>query len=305
MSPRSGSDRLEGRVVAVYGELVELGTSGGEERIPAFQSRSAGTAVVGDAVEAESLEGSARDEVGWRIAEIAPRERCLWRSSRRRTAQLIASGIDRLAVVSAVEPPPREGLIDRYLVAAELQGIQTFLILNKIDLPGWEQAREQLGSYQRLGYPLCAVSAKEGEGLEELGDALGRGWSLLVGHSGVGKSTLLNRLLPEAGLQTSGLARTGKGRHTTTVATALRFRDGYLVDTPGIREFGLVGVEPREVERGFREIRELAAGCRFSDCAHRSEPGCAVREAVAEGTIEERRYASYLRIRESLEAGER
>jgi len=305
MSPRSGSDRLEGRVVAVYGELVELGTSERVERIPAFQSRSAGTAVVGDTVEAETVEGPAPDEVGWRIAEIAPRERCLWRSSRRRTAQLIASGIDRLAVVSAVEPPPREGLIDRYLVAAELQGIQPLLVLNKIDLPGREQAREQLGSFKSLGYPLCAVSAKEGEGLEELGDALSRGWSLLVGHSGVGKSTLLNRLLPEAGLQTSRLARTGKGRHTTTVATALRFRGGYLVDTPGIREFGLVGVEPRDVERGFREIRELAEGCRFSDCAHRSEPGCAVREAVVEGAIEERRYASYLRIRESLEAGER
>ncbi|MFO7768782.1 MAG: ribosome small subunit-dependent GTPase A [bacterium] len=304
MTPGPGEDRLQARVVAVYGELTELSPHGSAERVPAFQGRSAGTAVVGDAVEAEAVPG-ADPEAAWRITAIAPRERCLWRSSRRRKAQLVAARIDRLAVVSAVEPPPREGLVDRYILAAEAQGIEPVLILNKTDLEGSEEARERLRLYEDLGYPVHAVSAKEGQGMEEAADVLARGWILLVGHSGVGKSTLLNRLLPGTDLETSRLARTGKGRHTTTTATAHRFREGYLVDTPGIREFGLVDVGPGEVGVGFREIRELAAECRFNDCAHRTEPGCAVREAVEKGEIDGGRYASYLRIRESLEAGER
>ncbi len=304
MSPDQDAAGIQGRVAAVYGELADLVGPELEGPVSAFQSRSAGTAVVGDRVAAEPVEGMDSGEVEWRIVSIAPRERCLWRSSRRRTAQLIASGIDRLAVVSAVEPPAREGLIDRYILAAEAQGIRPLLILNKIDVPDADRARERLHLYEELGYPLHVVSAKEGEGVEEVAEAISRGWTLLVGHSGVGKSTLLNRLLPGTDLQTARLARTGKGRHTTTVATAHRFREGYLVDTPGVREFGLVDVEPADVERGFREIRERAPGCRFNDCAHRSEPGCAVRDAVEEGLIEEGRYASYLRIRGSLEAGE-
>jgi len=294
-------------ITAVFGELVELDFSDGR-RAAAFRARSAGEVVVGDRVRVQRVgpEGADSDEIGWRVMESREREHCLWRSSRRHAAQLVVANVDRIAVVTACDREPRRGLIDRYLVTAEFAAISAVLILNKTDLPEADDIAGRLEIYRRLGYELFATSALTGEGIEVLGTHLGSGISVLVGHSGVGKSTLLNHLVPGADLRTREMSTaTGKGRHTTSVVTAHRYGSGLLVDTPGIREFGLVGVEPETLVDGFREFAAVTGTCRFTDCAHRTEPGCAIREAVEDGRIDRERYDSYLRIRTSLEAGER
>jgi ribosome biogenesis GTPase len=295
---------VTGQVVSVFGDRLSIRVAD-RDPIIAYQSRKAGAAVVGDRAGISVAEGG-EDGVTWKVDSIEARTRCLWRSSRRKENQLIVANVDRLCIVSAVEPAPREGLIDRYLVAAECEEIPGCVILNKIDLPGAAGSRERLVHFTRIGYPVFGVSAVTGEGLEELARYLETGLTVLAGHSGVGKSTLLNRLVPGLELPTDELSEaTGKGKHTTSVTTAHPFRDGVLVDTPGIREFGLARVEPDQLADGFREFGDYLRDCRFTDCAHRDEPGCAVRGAVDRGALDSRRYASYLRIRASLEAGER
>lgn len=290
-------------MTAVFGERVEVRVSGGDP-VAAFRSRGAGDVVVGDRVEVEQVAGEG-EEAGWRVVGVQPRQRCLWRSSRRRRSQLVVANVDRLCIVSAIDPQPKEGLIDRYLVAAEWQSIPSVIVLNKVDLEGVDEALEKLAVYADLDYTVLAVSAKTGKGVGGVADYLSEGLTVLVGHSGVGKSALLNCLLPGVDLKTAALSHaTGKGKHTTSVATAHPFGQAILVDTPGIREFGLGDIQPEEVSAGFKEICALEGQCKFADCSHRAEPGCAVRFAVEEGSILEARYNSYLRIRESLERGE-
>ncbi len=291
-------------VTAVFGEVVEVRRVGSDP-VLAFQTRNVGTAVVGDRVQIEKVPGDA-NEVSLRISELHERERCLWRSSRRRRSQLVAANVDRLAIIMAIDPPPRTGLIDRYLLATEVESITAVIMLNKIDLPGAGPILEELAVYRDLGYEVLPVSAVTGEGIAQVEATLSTGLTVLVGHSGVGKTTLLNLVVPGLTLLTRELSSaTGKGRHTTSAVTAHPWRDGMIADTPGIREFGLVGIEPERVAIGFREIAAREGNCRFADCSHRDEPGCAIKEAVDIGDIDRRRYESFLRIRESLEAGER
>jgi len=293
-----------GEVSAVFGEVVEVRWDGSDP-VLAFQKRSVGAVVVGDRVDVMEVPGD-EAEISWRVSRLHSRERCLWRSSRRRRSQLVAANVDRLAIILAVAPPPKTGLVDRYLVATESQSIPALIILNKVDLPGSGQIMESLAVYRGLDYPVLPVSALTGEGIGSVERHLESGLTVLVGHSGVGKTTLLNLIIPGVELPTRELSSaTGKGRHTTSAVTAHSFRDGMIADTPGIREFGLVDIEPETVSAGFREIAALEDSCRFMDCSHREEPECAVKTAVDNGVIDRRRYESYLRIRESLTAGER
>ena len=294
---------IEGLVGAVYGELIDVLIRSADP-IAAFQTRSVGTVVVGDRVALESIDVDA-GEVGWRVLRLHKREHCLWRSSRRHRTQLVVANVDRLCIVSALEPPPREGLIDRYILAAEWQEIEPVILFNKLDLEGAEEAFGRFDVYATLGYEVIQTSAVTGAGIDRVAGLLSMGLTVFVGHSGVGKSALLNRLLPGIELKTAELSQaTGKGRHTTSVATAHPFRDGIVVDTPGIREFGLGDIPVEQVSIGFREIHEREDECRFADCSHRSEPGCVIREAVDAREISQTRYDSYLRIRKSVESGE-
>ena len=294
---------IEGLVRAVYGELIEV-LSGTADPVAAFQTRSVGTVVVGDRVALKSIKVE-EGEVGWRVAGLHKREHCLWRSSRRHRTQLVVANVDRLCIVSALEPPPREGLIDRYILAAEWQEIEPVILFNKMDLEGAEEVIERLAVYANIGYEVIPTSAVTGAGIESVAGLLSRGMTVFVGHSGVGKSALLNRLLPDIDLKTAELSQaTGKGRHTTSVATAHPFQDGIVVDTPGIREFGLGDIPAELVSIGFREIHEREGRCRFADCSHRDEPGCIISEAVKGREISQTRYDSYLRIRKSVETGE-
>ena len=211
----------------------------------------------------------------------------------------LAANITHLVVVLAVEPAPVRGLLDQYLVTAENLGVAALILLNKIDLAANPAAfLERFAPYRRIGYPLYPLSTKTGEGLEALREGLRQGAAVLVGQSGVGKSSLVKAMLPDLEIQIRRIsAATGQGRHTTSAATWYDLPGGgALIDSPGVRSFRLGRLDFRAIEYGFREIRPLAGGCRFSDCRHRDEPGCAVKAAVERGEIDRERYRSFLRL---------
>jgi ribosome biogenesis GTPase len=238
------------------------------------------------------------------VEDVRPRRNLLSRVSEEDDSafQIIAANLDRLVVVLAAEPfPPRWVLADRLLVLAEREGFEAALVVNKIDLAG-AAARKSIATaaeaYARIGVPLVGTSALEGTGLERLRECLEGQLSLLCGHSGVGKSSLLNRLCPGVELATGAVnEQTGKGRHTTTVARLVKLPfGGYLVDTPGFREFGLGHVAPAELGRFYPEFRPVIGHCRFSNCLHRDEPGCALKRAVDRAEVSNFRYQNYLQI---------
>ena len=217
--------------------------------------------------------------------------------------QVFAANIDLLVVVAAsMKPPFRVGLVDRYLIAAEVGGVKPVLCVNKMDLV--DTPPEALSLYRDLGIPIVLTSCTTGEGIDELRTLLKNKCSVLSGHSGVGKSSLLNVLSPDLSLHTKAVSQaTQKGQHTTTASRLYVLEDGIrIIDTPGIRALGVWGVSPEELTYYFPEIAEAAGECRFRNCTHSHEPDCAVREAVENNAISSARYASYLRIRASLES---
>ena len=233
---------------------------------------------------------------GAAVESIEPRRNLVERIDARGRAEPVAANIDRLAVVVAAEPAPDWFLVDRYWAGALLKDIPTLLIVNKADL-GLEALRDDMATYRGLDLPCWELAAQRGEGLAALRDALRHGVTLLVGQSGVGKSSIVNALIPGAAAQTSELTRDAEGRHTTT--TARRYRldaAAAIVDAPGVRDFAPPASLVRAAQRGFAEIHVRSVDCRFNDCRHMEEPGCAVRAAVAGGSIAARRYESYRRL---------
>jgi ribosome biogenesis GTPase len=204
-------------------------------------------------------------------------------------------------------PEPSEYLIDRYLIAIAAIGVQGLLVLNKLDLldrSALATLTERLAPYRRIGYPLLPVSSHTTHGLSELRAWLRGRASLLVGQSGVGKSSLIKALLPDREIRIQAVsAATGHGAHTTSASTLYHLPDGGdLVDTPGVRSFELGEISLNDLDRGFPELTPYLGRCRFSDCRHETEPGCALRETVARGEITPRRLDSYRQLRATLEA---
>ena len=219
----------------------------------------------------------------------------------------VAANIDQIMLVVAPVPQPYANLIDRYLVAAEAVGIEPVILLNKMDLldsdPDLTQSLDELlAIYPTLGYRVLRTSIKD-SGLTELHSALSERTSVFVGQSGVGKSSLVNVLLPEADIRVGALSEaTQKGTHTTTTAQLLHLTcGGTLIDSPGIREFGLWHMSKEQVEQGFREFLPLLGTCKFRDCQHDHEPGCAILKAAESGAISTRRLNSYHSIVASLD----
>jgi ribosome biogenesis GTPase len=220
-----------------------------------------------------------------------------------RVIQVTAANIDLLVnVVATKDPPLREGLIDRFLVSAERNAMDAAIVVNKCDRVDRETVEVRLAPYRAMGYPLVFTSALTRAGIEELESLLANRTSLLVGHSGVGKSSLLNAIDPNLKLRTGDVARHGRGRHTTTSVSLWRLpKGGFVVDSPGIRGFGISGIPRGELAILMPDLRPHAVDCRYPDCSHAHEPDCGVRKAVEAGLIRADRYESYLRILASLD----
>ncbi len=232
------------------------------------------------------------------IERIEPRHGVLSRTSRGRQHVLAANLDQVLIIASAAEPRLKPHLIDRYLVTAEKMGVEPVVCINKVDLVDYAGLQPLVGLYSQLGYRVLLVSAARGWGVDALRQLLAHRESVVTGQSGVGKSSLLNAVDAQLKLRVESVsAESEKGRHTTTTAVLIPLTGGgYVVDTPGIRQFQLWDVIPEEVAGYFRDFRSYVSRCRYPNCTHTHEEPCAVKDAVADGFIDARRYESYLQM---------
>ncbi|MGD8341328.1 MAG: ribosome small subunit-dependent GTPase A, partial [Gammaproteobacteria bacterium] len=237
------------------------------------------------------------------IREILPRKTLLERIDSRGRAEGVAANVTLIAVVIAPEPAPDWQLVDRYFVGAALSGIDGAVIRNKADIAD-SSLDERASTYRDIGYELVTTSVNSGVGLDVLATALQGRRGVLVGQSGVGKSSLINALIENEAQAVGSLSRRkALGRHTTTSSMLYRLPGGgELIDSPGVRRYAPSISDPRDLASGFLEFRPLADQCRFSDCRHRNEPDCAVRSAVETGEIRRERYASYLALAETIKS---
>ena len=267
--------------------------------------RSTNPVAVGDRVEiVPNNEGTAF------ITEIEDRRNYIIRKSINLSKQshIIAANVDQaILVVTVVNPQTSTTFIDRFLASAEAYRVPVILAFNKTDLLDDDMRRYQeamVNLYKTIGYECYQISAGTGEGVDALHSQLKGRITLLSGNSGVGKSTLINRLVPDANLRTSEISDAhNTGQHTTTFSEMIRIEDGWLIDTPGIKGFGTFDIEPEELTSYFKEIFHFSQDCRFSNCTHTHEPGCAVLKALEDHYIAQSRYQSYLSMLEDKDQG--
>ncbi|HID47014.1 MAG TPA: small ribosomal subunit biogenesis GTPase RsgA [Chromatiaceae bacterium] len=294
------SDTRQGRVISRHGQHLLVRDEQGKKHHCLFR-QNLGEIVCGDRV----LWQSASNDQGV-VVSLLPRDTVLSRPDYSGRDKPLAANITQLIVVLAPKPAPTGYLTDQYLVAAELIGVKALITLNKADLlkeNEWQQFLQQFSHYQAIGYPLVGVSAHKEHGLEPLLQKLANETSILVGQSGVGKSSLINALIPHREETVGELSQaSGLGRHTTSVAT-LHFLDngGEIIDSPGVRSFRLGRISRQQLEQGFREFTPYLGGCQSSNCTHHSEPGCLLIDAMKRGDIHPERLKNFLHMAEQLE----
>ncbi len=237
-----------------------------------------------------------------RIEQIQPRHSLLMRPARNGKTRPVAANIDTVGVIFAMEPHYDCLLIDQYLAICENSHFKAALVMNKADLPLTNEAENDLAVYVALGYPLFKVSAKTGQGMDQLKRALQNQVSIFTGQSGVGKSSLTNAFIPDKDIKINTISASAKlGRHTTTAATLYHLKEGGdLIDSPGVAIFGLANLNATELAYGYREFRPFIGNCQFNDCRHEQDKGCAIRAAVEKGTIAVSRYQRFLKLKEKI-----
>jgi len=292
-----------GRVLAVHGLLSQVQAEDGtiyqcatRRLLKTLSTDQRHVVAVGDRVLFRPIENT--DPPEGVIERIEPRRGTICRESKGRQ-QVLVTNVDQLVIVaSADEPPLKPNLIDRLLVAAEKGGVEPLVCINKIDLVDPAQLQPLVGVYAQMGYRVVLTSAASGFGIQRLTAAMKDRQSVVAGQSGVGKSSLLNAIDPGLKLRVRPVSpETHKGRHTTSTARLFPLAcGGYVVDTPGVRQFQPWDVIPEEVVGFFRDFRPYVSLCRFPDCTHTHEEACAVKQAVADGRLDERRYESYCRL---------
>jgi len=292
---------LEGLVVTRHGQNLVVSDDSGHYT-HCLSRQNIGQVVCGDRVVWQPT----GDNQGV-VTAILPRDTALIRPNYSGEQRALAANISQLVIVLAPEPAPTPYLVDQYLVAAEQIGVNTLIALNKRDL--MDQAalaafEQQFGHYPAIGYPLIEISAKYEHGLDPLIERLQDQTSILVGQSGVGKSSLINTLLPDIEVQVGRLSEaSGQGCHTTSATTLYQLPSGgMLIDSPGVRSFRLGKLALEDLANGFIEFREFLGHCRFSNCSHQHEPGCALQQAVSDGKITAQRLNNYLHMAEGMSA---
>lgn len=281
-------------VVATYSRRMRLRLASGDQVDARIKGKRI-KPVCGDRVQAEPI----NNESDWVITAIAERDNELTRPNMRGQVEVLAANLDYLVVVAAAEPKADWYIVDRYLCAAELMRIAAAVVYNKIDLESdASSTAEELASYADIGYDVVRCSASLGKGTDELARLLEDRCAIIVGQSGVGKSSIINRLVGDAKQRTSAISdKTGEGRHTTVNSVMISLPNGgSVIDSPGVRDYAPALESSTVAAQGFREITEAAQRCKFANCRHLREPGCAVKAGVADGTIIERRYQSYKRV---------
>jgi ribosome biogenesis GTPase len=281
-------------VIATYSRRMRLRLENGEQVDARIKGKRL-KPVCGDRVTAEPI----HNEPDWLITAIARRDNELTRPDTRGQVEVLAANLDYLIVVAAAEPKADWYIVDRYLCAAELMGIAAAVVYNKLDLEtAASSTAEELSNYAHIGYAVVQCSARDGHGTADIAHLLRDRCAIIVGQSGVGKSSIINRLTGDAMQRTSAISdKTGEGRHTTVNSVMIPLPDGgSVIDSPGVRDFAPALESSKVAAQGFREITETAQHCKFANCRHLREPGCAVKAAVDDATITARRYASYKRM---------
>jgi len=289
---------IEGRVRVSYGSHGIIQLRDGRQVTVKYR-RQVGRPFCGDEVSVSLLQGS--EGV---VTEIHPRKNQFVRADAQQRTSTVAANLDQVLIVISPRPLPSRDLVERYLLAVHSLDIEPVILLNKAELPvsgdssAGEEVINRLDEYRELGYPVIRTSCKGHPGIEGLLPLLSNKTSILVGQSGVGKSSLVRQIMPDLDIQTGALSHsTGKGRHTTTTTILYDLpENGSLLDSPGVWEYGLWKLGPEEVAHGFIEFRPFSGHCRFNDCRHTSEPGCAIKQALEAGHIRAWRYAAYTRI---------
>ena len=293
--------RSEALVLVSYGSQGVVLLDDGERKRCKFR-RQVGRPYCGDRVMVARA-----DEASLVVEAVLPRKNNFVRTDERQRRNIIAANLDQVLIVVATRPLPSRDLMERYLLAVHSLGIEPLIVCNKTDLEldpnetaNGVQVLSHMPDYEALGYTVIRTSCKTAPGITGLKSVLKDKTSILVGQSGVGKSSLINQLIPDLQLQTGELSSaTGKGTHTTTSTIMYQLTEGgFLVDSPGVWEYGIWKLENHELSAGFIEFEPWLGKCRFNNCLHASEPDCAIKQAVEDGLIMEWRFQSYLRLLE-------